>query len=353
MFKIKLTMPGQPRNIDIFQFTGSLNNKYKNCEFFINTDEKEVDYWFIFEDLPEGGETSFIDSKNIFFLTAETAYPIDWYNEKYYDLFFSQFYEIYTCHPLLRDNIKSSIPFLPWMINSNHNTIFNPHKRNLNFFRNLVINKQKKISVICSNQNWQPSHKLRYNFVKKLKEYFGDTLDWYGNGINQVPEKWEAIAPYKYHIVLENRSDYNFITEKIFDSFLGGAFPIYWGAPNIDQFFPKKSFVSINILDFRGSVKIIEDILKSNYHENSQKELKEAKELVIGKYNLFNRIVEIVLNTKKKDELKKNVHLRPIKYFQKSKTFYSYFSLNPIKNINLLGKILRKLSNWIIKKTNK
>lgn len=340
MLKIKLTIPGQPKNINISQFIGSINNQYRNFKFLVNSDEQEVDFWFIIENVPDDGETSFINPKNIFFLTAEACLPYNWFNKGYYDLFFSQFNKIYTCYPIFKENVISSIPFLPWMINSNHGSIFAKHKRDISFFRKSLINKQKKISVICSYKKEDPGHNLRFNFVKKLKEYFGDTLDWYGNGVNQVPEKWTAIAPYKYHIVLENRSDYNFITEKIYDSFLGNAFPIYWGAPNIDQFFSAKSFAAINILDFKESIKIIKDTLKSNLYEIRQKELNISREAVLTKYNLFSRIIKIAQSNNTSKGTKKNVHLNSVKYFQKSKKFYYYFS--PKKQINLIAKILKK-----------
>ena len=34
----------------------------------------------------------------------------------------------------------------------------------------------------------------------------------------------------------------NLISEKLYDSYLGLAFPIYFGAPNSGEYFPKNSF---------------------------------------------------------------------------------------------------------------
>jgi hypothetical protein len=351
MIKIKITLPNHPNNINISQFTGSLNNDYKNCKFFFNSDIKEVDFWFIIENLPINGDVSFVNPKNIFFLTAESSLPYNWYNKDHFDNFFSQFHEIFTCYPIYRKNVKPSIPFLPWMINSNHNSIFKANKRDKNFFQKLVLKKKKVISVICSRQQWQPGHQLRYNFVKKLKEYFGDKLDWYGNGVNPINQKWDGIAPYKYHIVLENRSDYNFITEKIYDSFLGGSFPIYWGAPNLNEYFPSKSFEQINILDFLGSIKKIEKIIASDLFENRLKELNIAKELVLNKYNLFNRISEIIENRPLPSDKKENISLKPSSYFFKKATFLSLVT-SPKKQINIFAKILRIFFNKIIKLTD-
>jgi hypothetical protein len=321
MIKIKVTIPGQSKDIDISQFTSTSNNLYKDCKFFINSKEIDVDYWFIIENLPENGEFSKINPKNIFFLTAESSLPYDWFQGEHFDLFFSQFNEIHTCHPLYKDNVKSAIPFLPWMINSNHESVFNAHKRDKEFFRHLNLKKKKNISVICSKQTWQDGHKLRFNFVKKLKDYFGDSLDWFGNGINQVPEKWNAIAPYKYHIVLENRSDTNFITEKIYDSFLGGAYPIYWGAPNLKEFFSPKSFMDINILDFKGTIDKIEYVINNNFYDNHKEDIRIAKNLVLDKYNLFERIYDIAKSQKNITEQKQKILLRPSQYFKKKPKF--------------------------------
>lgn len=352
MLKIKLTIPGAKKNLDLSSYIDFNNKKLKNCEFIINSFEKEeeVDAWFIFENLPKKGEKSLINPKNIFYLTAEASLPYDYYNRDYYDLFFSQFQKVFSCYPLSCKNSVTSIPFLPWMINSNHGTVYEKNKRDVNFFQDLTLNKNKNISIICSKQQWQPGHQLRYNFAKKLKKYFGDQLDWYGNGVNPINQKWEGIAPYKYHIVLENRSDYNFITEKIYDSFLGGAFPIYWGAPNLNEYFSYKSFEQINILDFLGSVKKIEKIIASNLYESRLRELKKAKELVLNKYNLLNRISEIIENNIFLNGKKEKIHLKHSSYFQKKTTYISLIS-SPKKQINIFAKILRILLNKIIKLT--
>ena len=34
-----------------------------------------------------------------------------------------------------------------------------------------------------------PTTKVRFNFVKELKEVFGDKLDWYGTGVNSTKLK--------------------------------------------------------------------------------------------------------------------------------------------------------------------
>lgn len=60
-------------------------------------------------------------------------------------------------------------------------------------------------------------------------------------------DKLKTMSNYKFAICFENTNlvkDY--VSEKIFDCFLSGVVPIYWGAPNIDDIIPKECFI-----DFR------------------------------------------------------------------------------------------------------
>jgi len=152
------------------------------------------------------------------------------------------------------------------------------------------------MSVFCSQKTFTPEHQARYKFVEILKKHFGDTLDWYGNGVQSIPEKWDGIAPYKYHIVLENQSRHNIISEKIYDSYLGLAYPIYWGAPNLADYFPKESFSSIEILDWRNAIKTIEQIVIKDEWEQKLPALIESKNKVLIDYNPFRRIAELANN---------------------------------------------------------
>ena len=134
---------------------------------------------------------------------------------------------------------------------------------------------------------------MRLKFVKALKKHFGDALDWFGNGIQPLEQKWDGIAPYKYHLVLENQLRIDVITEKLYDSFLGLAYPIYYGAPNVGDYFDPKSMATINILDLHGSIKKIEQILTADPYQAALPALVESKNRVLTKCNLFERIVDL------------------------------------------------------------
>jgi len=292
---LKLSIPGVAKNADISQFLGNNSNIYNGWEIHINDETAKANAWGIIEDLHEKESYCDVSGKNTFFLSAENSHPFGHYSESNWRMnFLNQFNRIYSCHDIFLKNAYQEIPYLPWMINSNHgSSIFAPHKRDKTFFESLTsIPKNKKLSVFCSNQSLGPGHRLRYRFVSKLKEHFQDDLDWYGNGVNQLSEKWNGISEYKYTIVLENQLKYNGVTEKIFDAFLGLAVPIYWGAPNISQYFNQKAIININIENLGGSIETIEESLTSDSYEEFLPYLIESKNRVINDYNFVKRIID-------------------------------------------------------------
>jgi hypothetical protein len=298
MLKIKVSIPGFSDNLNISQFVGNNDNIAFDCKFYVNDPSlKEADHWFVIEDLQRQDETVLVNRDCVFFLSAEVVHPRGYYDSTRLNLFLEQFNAIFTCNDIYRDNSFYVLPFLPWMINSNHGpSTFGKSDRDVEWLRkNNKIEKTKMISVICSNQNLTADHRLRLKFVNAIKDHFGDTLDWYGNGINPLKEKWDGIAPYKYHIVLENQSRNNIITEKLFDSFLGLSYPIYYGAPNVKEYFNANSLTQIDIFDLRNSIKKIEILLEGNESDIRIKEILESRNKVLFDYNLFKRIADIAL----------------------------------------------------------
>lgn len=363
MIKVKLSFPGFQPNIDISQFTNNNNNVVDDCEFYINRDDiQDADFWFCFEGVRGAQEVCAVQRDRIIFLTGEVAWPRFYYDSILKVNFLRQFAKIYTCHDIYTDTVKYELPFLPWMINANHgSSIFEKSERDYNYFKRLSqLPKRKLISVFCSNQTWTEGHRLRLKFVRELKNHFGEKLDWFGNGLNQSEQKWDGIAPYKYHIVLENQSRNNVLTEKLYDSYLGLAFPIYYGAPNVSEYFNPRAFVSIDICDLNGSIKIIEDTINNDTYDQALPFLLASKNLVLDKYNVFKRIAKIcsddVYNGQHRQQPKENIVLRSLSQFTarsdlqdtlKNRKFRFFFDR---LILYYLGHVFKKLSTYLISK---
>jgi hypothetical protein len=306
MLIIKVSSNDHHAQYDISQYIGNNECIIDGCRFFINNPNvTKADYWICSEDFNAEVECCEVNPNNVYFVTAEVAWSKLHYHNSRKLNFLRQFSKIFTCHPIYLNNVQYELPFLTWMINSNHGpSIFQPHLRDVNYFKNLTrLEKTKIISVFCSNQDFTEDHKLRLDFVKELKKHFGEKLDWYGNGINPLSAKWDGIAPYRYHIVLENQSKNNVITEKLYDAFLGLAFPIYYGAPNVADFFDPASMAVIDIADLNGSIKKIEEILETDLYHTRLPDIIKSKNKVTGELNVFSRVAKIC-NTDARDALK-------------------------------------------------
>ena len=298
MLKIKISSPGNHPTYDISQYVGNQDSCVDGCQFFFNNLKvQEADYWFCNEDLSAPVESCLVSPHNVYFVTAEATWPKMYYQSAKKLSFLEQFAKIFTCHAIYLPTVQYDLPFLPWMINANHGpSIHFPNERDVIYFEQLKsLQKTKLISVFCSSQNMTEDHQLRINFVKALKLHFGDKLDWYGNGVNPLEAKWDGIAPYKYHIVLENQSKNNVVTEKLYDAFLGLSFPIYYGAPNVTNYFDSQSLAIIDISDLNGSIRIIEDILARDQYAEKLVEIVKAKNLILTKYNVFKRMAKICI----------------------------------------------------------
>ena len=345
MINIKVTLPGYNIKSSISQFTGNEENILDGCKFWINKNVDSPDVWFVFENIIDNYESCNINPENIIFLSAETSYNNEHFLKEPRIKFLNQFGQIHTSSETINNSIKS-IPFLPWMINSNHgDSIYAPSRRDINYFSEVRnYEKTKKISVICSNKDFTDGHNKRLQFVYALKEHFGDSLDWFGNGINPLKEKWNGIAPYEYHISLENKHKDFVVSEKLFDSFLGLSFPFYYGAPNVSDFFPKESFENIDIEDVDKSIKIIESAINNNYYEKNIAFIKESKNLVIRDYNLFYRLAVIAKSMPQENNMSfKQYKIINLKIFENSyQTKQAY--------LKKMYNILRKIKNLLIRK---
>jgi hypothetical protein len=129
----------------------------------------------------------------------------------------------------------------------------------------LVHEKSKNVSMIYSNKrNTHEGYRLRHSIADKFK----DSVDFYGNGsANPVEYKEEGLVDYKYTIVIENLKRENYFTEKLIDSLAVGSIPIYWGCPNIGDFFNLDSILTFNNVEELES--ILENVVSEEHYKKN------------------------------------------------------------------------------------
>ena len=162
-------------------------------------------------------------------------------------------------------------------------------------------NKTKKICCILSNKTNSPGHLLRTQFMQKLSQIID--IDIYGtvkfaNCSLENNDKFECLSQYEYCMAFDNQDDIvKFFGTQFTDSVLSYTVPIYWGGSNdkLPEYFPLKSFETINIKDNKSIDKVI-DILNSNNYNQRIEDLKTARNLILNKYNMWPTIEAEIYN---------------------------------------------------------
>jgi hypothetical protein len=147
--------------------------------------------------------------------------------------------------------------------------------------------KTKLCSVVSSTKAVTAGHRQRLEFVLRLQKELGDLIDFYGRGFRDVADKDEALASYRYHIALENSSHPDYWTEKLADPYLRQCFPIYAGCPNLQDYFPAGSWLSIDVGKPDESIARIREVLKTDLDRQRASALAEAKRRVLWEHNVF------------------------------------------------------------------
>ena len=152
-----------------------------------------------------------VESRSVIHSTIEAVK--EHYKEisKEYDFLFTHYKEIYD----LADNFIYFPPHGYW--------IEEPK----------IHEKTKLVSMISSNKRIVSGHNYRLEWVDKLK----DSVDLYGSGFNNFDKKESALNDYMFSITIENDSYETYWSEKILDCFATGTIPVYYGAPDIGDYF--------------------------------------------------------------------------------------------------------------------
>lgn len=134
------------------------------------------------------------------------------------------------------------------------------------------------------------------NFVKKIKNYFGDQVDIFGAGFtDHVYDKNATLDSYKYSIILETIEVPEYFSEKLADCYLTHTFPIYHGCSNLSKYINSKSFERINMHNFESSVSTIKGILDSvNLYKSRLDYIIKAKMKYLNNYSMFPVIISIL-----------------------------------------------------------
>ena len=111
--------------------------------------------------------------------------------------------------------------------------------------------------------------------------------------------KAQVLGAYKFALCFENSVLKGWVTEKLFDCFFAGAIPIYWGAPNIEDYVSTQCFIDMrqfkNYIELKRYLKSLTANEIETYRNNARDFLSSPRFQPFTKQafaDLFARIVE-------------------------------------------------------------
>jgi hypothetical protein len=167
----------------------------------------------------------------------------------------------------------------------------------------------KKGQMLCvqSNKRILPGHRLRIEFLRKFCQRSPESFDLCGGIISDeefrefsnlkhlvANNKFLTSAPYKYCLAFDNGAYPNYFGTQFTDALLSWCIPVYWGAPNIGDFFPEDSYISFDVTNPDEIERIVEIISDPDDYSRRLPSLEIARNLVLNKYNIWDTIDEVV-----------------------------------------------------------
>jgi hypothetical protein len=263
-------------------------SRWGEFEFHVNTHLKEADFWVVSIGMFDADRCVCPPDRTLF-VTYEPS-SVHEYEPK----FLQQFSRVLTCqrrinHPQVTFGPQgqqwfSGMTFPELAVAEDYDS----------FSLMAPTEKTGLISLVSSRKVMTHEHERRLKTVERLQEEFSDVLDVFGNGFERVPDKLDAILPYKYHLVLENSRELDYWSEKLADGYLGWTLPLYWGCPNLEEYIPAEAFEALPADDYDAMARVIHKVLEADPYESKLAAIAEARRCVLNEQNFFGRVTAVL-----------------------------------------------------------
>lgn len=274
-------------------FTQEYDIKRYNNFFDVYENSEEEIVWdlvIVYEDVAVPQKIKYREG-GLVFISGEP--PL---SRTYPQEFVDQFDVFQTTHPhISHPHVIHSQLAINWHFGLSYNT--KEQRFTYEELKNMAIpEKRKMISIITSSKKMMPGHNYRQRIISKLKESYSGIIDFYGNGVNLVDTKCDALMPYRFHICMENSIVSHYWSEKFADPLLGYSIPIYSGCPNMSDYFERNGFIEFDMKRYESLKQIIDSIIVNPELEYKKhlKGLIVNRDRLLNNYSIFNVIEKLI-----------------------------------------------------------
>lgn len=266
---------------DLLRQTPGGKGVWEGTRFILNP-EPTCDFLVVLNNKMKTETRAHCPPENVWCLMQEPYMKghTDWMVEK-----LERFSRVLTHHaPSGPSKFSVSQPAIPWHVNKTFDQLV-AHE---------MPSKPKTLSWVVGNARDLPGHRKRWAFLAYIQRNGSLDIDLFGRAVQFIEDKWDGLAPYKYSLAMENSSSPDYWTEKIADCFLSWSVPIYYGCTNLEDYFPSGSFIRINIDSPGEAFESVKTIIKRDNWEKRLPALKEARDLVLHRYQLFPHLSRLI-----------------------------------------------------------
>lgn len=155
-----------------------------------------------------------------------------------------------------------------------------------------TLPKNHSISMICNSLHGKSGYNLRHAIfsyrdnIQIAKNFYSSTR-FPIDGLNLLPEDDKIhLFNSMYSIAIESSSEINYFTEKLIDCLITKTIPVYWGCPNIHEFFDTSYWIKIeDVFAF--------DFSENYYNDNLNKILNNFEQAKPYCENILQRILKV------------------------------------------------------------
>ena len=207
---------------------------------------------------------------------------------KYYDLILTSTQEILDQLP----NAKKFVYGTTWLNKKNSGPVYLGEVDEN--FTGFDLIKENSVSFLKSNKTkamiatapgyavretiWPFKHELNHPSLFYYSNVFRNFTAIENDGVLPNNDKLNIFRS-KFSVIIENSQETNYFSEKLIDCLLTRTIPIYWGCPNIEEYFDINGFIFINNEnDFLSQLNAINlEEYYSDKKESIEKNFEEAK----------------------------------------------------------------------------
>jgi hypothetical protein len=163
----------------------------------------------------------------------------------------------------------------------------------IDFIKKLSKQKQFLNKIDIYGYNWTGA---------ELGEMFKGTFGGFNSGTSHTIDKllpnttkWNGLENYSYSIAIENASMKNYFSEKFTDCILSWTIPIYYGCPNINEYFPPDCYYWLDITS-SNCFEELDKILNTPITDKQINAIEKARDIILNKHNVWEVVNNIIKN---------------------------------------------------------